>query len=71
MDRSRHAATVEGQQEVISMQALSTLVVFVFVLGVVATVGYALFAMSPFAEHRDRFRDPRTGRRLGGIPRLD
>jgi hypothetical protein len=53
------------------MQALYTIVVFVFVLAVLATVGFALFAMSPFARHKEQFRDPRTGRRLSESPHLD
>jgi hypothetical protein len=53
------------------MQALYTIVVFVFVLAVLASVAFALFAMSPFARHRDRFRDPRTGKRVGESPHLD
>jgi hypothetical protein len=53
------------------MQALYTIVVFVFVLAVLGTVAYALFAMSPFARHKDHFRDPRTGKRVGESPHLD
>jgi len=53
------------------MQALYSIVVFVFVLAVLATVAYALFAMSPFARHTDRLRDPRTARRLHESPHLD
>jgi hypothetical protein len=49
---------------------LITVIVFLFVVAVLATVGYALFAMSPFARHEDRFRDPRTGKRTEA-PRLD
>jgi hypothetical protein len=53
------------------MQALSTVIVFIFVIGVLGTVAFALFEITPFARHRDRFRDPRTGKRLGESPRLD
>ena len=53
------------------MQALYTVIVFVFVVGVLATVGFALYAASPFASHRDRFRDPQTGKRQSEFPHLD
>jgi hypothetical protein len=53
------------------MQALWIVVVFVFVIGVLATVGFALFELTPFARHSDRFRDPQTGKRLAPSPRLD
>ncbi|MBV8080959.1 MAG: hypothetical protein JO186_11370 [Actinobacteria bacterium] len=43
----------------------------VFVVAVLGCVGYALFAMSPFARHADHYRDPETGRRIGRSPRLD
>ena len=53
------------------MNTLYTLIVVVFVISVLAVVAYALFEMSPFARHADRFRDPQTGKRLGESPRLD
>jgi hypothetical protein len=53
------------------MQALYTIVVFVFVIGVLATVGYVLFEVTPLASHKERFRDPRNGKRLNESPRLD
>jgi hypothetical protein len=37
---------------------IGTVVVFLFVFGVLAVVGYALFAMSPFARHEDIFHAP-------------
>jgi hypothetical protein len=37
---------------------------------IVATVGFSLFEMSPFAHHREQFRDAH-GRRIGSSPRLD
>ena len=51
------------------MQSLATITVFLFVVGVLATVAYALFEVTPLARHRDRFRDTR-GRRVES-PRLD
>jgi hypothetical protein len=56
---------------VAEMQALYTIVVFAFVVVVLAIVGWALFEVTPFARHKDRFRDPRTGKRLSESPRLD
>ena len=53
------------------MNTLSTVIVVVFVLSVLAVAAYTLFEMSPFAQHADRFRDPRTGERIGESPRLD
>jgi hypothetical protein len=52
------------------MQALYTVIVFVFVIGVLAAVGFALFEVTPFARHEDRYRDDRTGKRIES-PRLD
>lgn len=53
------------------MSTLGTIVVFAVVLvGLVVGV-WALFEMSPFAEHKDQFRDPVTGKRTGQSPRLD
>jgi hypothetical protein len=58
-------------KEVVGMQALYTVIVFVFVIGVLAVAAFAVFELTPFARHKDRFRDPRTGKRLGESPRLD
>jgi hypothetical protein len=52
------------------MNAAYTVIVVVFVLSVLVTAAYTLYAMSPFARHADRFRDPQTGKRLGESPRL-
>jgi ABC-type polysaccharide/polyol phosphate export permease len=46
------------------MNTLYTVIVVVFVLSVLAIAAYALFELSPFAHHNDRFRDPQTGKRL-------
>jgi hypothetical protein len=51
--------------------AVAIFVVFLFVVGTLAVVAWALFEMSPFAHHKDRFRDLRTGNRIGPSPRLD
>ena len=47
---------------------LGTVVTLVFVVAVLAVVVYALFEMSPFAHHADRFHEP--GQRQQS-PRLD
>ncbi|HEX9380853.1 MAG TPA: hypothetical protein VF891_05080 [Gaiellaceae bacterium] len=54
-----------------AMNTLFTVVAFGFVFVVLAVFAYALFEMSPFAHHVDRFRDPRTGKRRGESPHLD
>jgi hypothetical protein len=53
------------------MNILFTVVVLAFVLAVLSVVAYALFELSPFAHHADRFRDPRTGKRRWESPHLD
>jgi hypothetical protein len=50
---------------------LATFLALAFVIGTLAVVAWALFEMSPFARHKDQFRDPRTGKRRGASPRLD
>jgi len=53
------------------MNTVYLVVAIVFVLSVLAAVGYALFEMSPFARHADHYRDPVTHKRIGEAPRLD
>lgn len=73
MTRSLHVAKVtsnsKGRHKV--EHAIAIFVVFLFVFGTLAIVAWALFEMSPFAHHKDQFRDPRTGKRTGPSPRLD
>lgn len=47
---------------------LGTVVTLAFVIAVLAVVAYALFEMSPFAHHAERFHEP--GQRQQS-PRLD
>jgi hypothetical protein len=55
-----------------AMNTIYTVVVTVFVLGVLSVVAYALFKMSPFAKHEDHYRDPSTGeRQWGDSPHLE
>ncbi len=53
------------------MHALMILLVFAFVVGAGAVLAWALFEMSPFAHHPDRFRDPVSGRKRGESPHLE
>ena len=52
------------------MNTVYLVVVVVFVVAVLGIVAYALFEMSPFARHEDKFRDPATGKRVGEAPHL-
>jgi hypothetical protein len=47
---------------------LGSVITMAFVLGVLAVVAYALFEISPFAHHDDRYHEP--GERQQS-PRLD
>ena len=53
------------------MHALMTFIVLALVVGIGAVIVWALFEMSPFAHHVDRFRDPVTGRKRGESPHLE
>jgi hypothetical protein len=53
------------------MTVLWIVLAMVFVLAVLGWLAYGLFEVSPLAHHSDRFRDPRTGRRVGGSPHLE
>jgi hypothetical protein len=53
------------------MAALFTIIVLLFVVGVLATVAYAVFEVTPFAKHKDHYRDPETGERRWESPYLD
>ena len=53
------------------MAIMWIIVVFAFVLFVLAAVGYALFELTPYAHHVEQFRDSRTGRRRWTSPHLE
>ena len=53
-----------------AVATLFTVVTFLVVLAGAAAVAYALFEMSPYARHADRFRDRRTGKLRGRSPHL-
>jgi hypothetical protein len=50
---------------------ISSVAVMAAVLVVLAVVGYAIFELTPFAHHVDRYRDPRTGKRSFESPHLE
>jgi hypothetical protein len=47
---------------------IGTLIVMAFVVAVLGVVAYALFELSPFAHHRDRYHEPGRPQQS---PRLD
>ena len=53
------------------MAMLFTLIVLSFVIAVLLVAGYAFFELSPFASHRDHYRDPATGERRWTPPNLE
>jgi|GEM_PF-2132887 hypothetical protein len=53
------------------MDAFWTIVVLGLVAAVLAVILLALFEMSPFARHRDHYRDPSTGKRTAHSPNLE
>jgi hypothetical protein len=53
------------------MDTFFTVIVLLFVLAVLLTVAAALFGMTPFARHKDHFRNPNTGQRRWDPPNLE
>ena len=53
------------------MATLWVIIVFAFVIGVLAIVAFALFECTAFAHDSDPYRDPTTGQRRWPSPRLD
>jgi len=53
------------------MGMVFTIIVLVFVVAVLALVAFALFEMSPFGRHSDRYRDPETHKRRFKAPNLE
>ncbi len=53
------------------MNTVFVIIVFAFVISVLALVGFAIVEMSPLGRHRDHYRDPETGNRRFDSPRLD
>jgi hypothetical protein len=52
------------------MEVLFTVIVIAVVVAILLVPVAALFEMSPFAHHVERYRDS-SGRRVGSSPRLD
>ncbi len=48
-----------------------TALVFVFVIGVLAIVGYALYECTPLPHRLNPYRDAKTGKRRFESPHLD
>ena len=48
-----------------------TILVALFVFTVLAVVAYAIYELTPFAQHAETFRDPETGRRRWQSPSVD
>jgi hypothetical protein len=46
-------------------------IALLFVVSVLALVVYSVFELTPYARHKDRYRDPATGERRFDSPRLD
>jgi len=53
------------------MGTLWVIIVFAFVIAVLAIVAFAIFECTPYAHDSDPYRDPTTGRRRWPSPRLD
>jgi hypothetical protein len=73
MEALREGATVaatEGQKEAEMMGTVFLVVVIAFVVAVLAIVGYTLFELTPWASHKDHYRDA-AGKRRYESPRLD
>jgi hypothetical protein len=47
------------------------IVTLVFVASVLALVAYSIFELTPYARHKDHYRDAETGKRRFDSPRLD
>ena len=53
------------------MNIVILIIVFAFVISVVALVGFTIFEVSPFGRHTDHYRDSETGKRRFDSPELD
>jgi hypothetical protein len=53
------------------MDTLFLVIGVAFVLAVLAIVGYSIFEISPYAHHKDHYRDELTGERRFDSPHLD
>jgi hypothetical protein len=53
------------------MDTVFIVIALVFVVAVLALVAFALFELSPFGRHKDRYRDPITHERRFESPNLE
>jgi hypothetical protein len=53
------------------MSTVFMAVVLIFVFGVLAIVGYALYECTPLPHRTNPYRDAETGKRLWSSPHLD
>ncbi len=53
------------------MNMIFLVIAMVFVFTVLGLVAYSIFAVTPYARHKDHYRDPDTGERRFSSPRLD
>jgi hypothetical protein len=53
------------------MSTFFAVLMFLFVVVVLVFLAIPFFEATPLAHHRDQYRDPRTGKRIGQSPRLD
>ena len=59
------------QQKEATMGLLFTLIVLIFVVGVLLLVGFALVEIGPLGRHRDHYRNAVTGKRRWDPPNLE
>jgi hypothetical protein len=53
------------------MNTVFLVISLAFVASVLALVGYSIFELTPYARHKDHYRDPESGKRRFDSPRLD
>jgi len=53
------------------MGTLFAIIVMSFVVAVLLVVGFAVFEISPFGRHTDRYRNALTGKRRWDPPNLE
>jgi hypothetical protein len=53
------------------MSTFFAVLMFLFVIVVLVFLAIPFFEATPLAHHRNQYRDPRTGKRIGKSPRLD
>ena len=69
MEQPALCANLSGKEAAMTIAIL--IIVFAFVVSVLALVGFTIFEISPFGRHSDHYRDPESGKRRFESPRLD